>query len=80
MTFACLPAKQGFLHHWKFSKVHTCLQFEHNLYKAWTDRQLIYNAQGRIFNNMLYVQHTHLTKAEPTHKKQTHPLVREDVT
>jgi hypothetical protein len=30
--------------------------------KAWTDRGLVYSAKGRIFNNMLYVQYTHLTK------------------
>jgi hypothetical protein len=29
---------------------------------------------------MLYVQYVHFTKAKPTHKRQTHPLVREDVT
>jgi hypothetical protein len=29
---------------------------------------------------MPYVRHVHLTKAKPIHKRQTHPLVREDVT
>jgi hypothetical protein len=28
---------------------------------------------------MLYVRHVHLTKAKHIHKKETHPLVREDV-
>jgi hypothetical protein len=30
-------------------------------------------------NNMLYVRYVHLTKAKTIHKKQTNPLVREDV-
>jgi hypothetical protein len=50
------------------------------LCKAWTDRGLVYSAQGRIFSNMLYVRYVHLTKAKHIHKSQTHPLVREDVT
>jgi hypothetical protein len=29
---------------------------------------------------MLYVRYLHLTKAKHIHKRQTHPLVREDVT
>jgi hypothetical protein len=28
---------------------------------------------------MLHVQYIHLTKVKPTHKRQTHLLVREDV-
>jgi hypothetical protein len=34
----------------------------------------------RIFNNMLYVQYIHLTKVKPIHMRQTHPLIRADVT
>jgi hypothetical protein len=33
-----------------------------------------------IFNNMLYVWNVHLTKGQAIHKRQTHILVREDVT
>jgi hypothetical protein len=29
---------------------------------------------------MLHVRYVHLTKAKPIHKKQTHLLIREDVT
>jgi hypothetical protein len=29
---------------------------------------------------MLYVRYVHLTKAKPIHKRQTRPLVREDIT
>jgi hypothetical protein len=29
--------------------------------------------------NMLYMRYVHLTKAKPIHKRQTHPLVTEDV-
>jgi hypothetical protein len=28
---------------------------------------------------MLYVRYVHLTKAKPVHKRQAHPLIREDV-
>jgi hypothetical protein len=48
--------------------------------KAWTDRGLVHGAQGRIFNNMLYVRYVHLTKAKLIHKREIHPLVRKDVT
>jgi hypothetical protein len=34
----------------------------------------------KIFNNTLDVSNVHLTKAKHIHKKQTHLLVREDVT
>jgi hypothetical protein len=50
------------------------------LCKAWTDRGLVYRTKARIFNNMLNVRYMHLTKAKPVYKRQTHPLVREDVT
>jgi hypothetical protein len=50
------------------------------LCKAWNDRGLAYSAQGRIFNNMLYVWYLHLTKAKPIHERQTYPLVREHIT
>jgi hypothetical protein len=49
------------------------------LRRVWTDRGLVYSAQGIIINNMLYVRHVLLTKAKPSSKRQTHPLVREDV-
>jgi hypothetical protein len=45
----------------------------------WTDRGLIYNAQGRICNSMLYVGYICLTKAKPIHKRQTHPFMREEL-
>jgi hypothetical protein len=50
------------------------------LCKARSDRGLVYIAQGRIFNNMLYVQYILLTKAKPICKRQTRPLVKEHVT
>jgi hypothetical protein len=37
-------------------------------------------AKGRIFINMLYVRNVHLTKSQVYHKRQTHLLVREDIT
>jgi hypothetical protein len=40
----------------------------------------LYSAQRRLFNNMLYVRYGHLTKTKPIHKRQTYPLVREDLT
>jgi hypothetical protein len=49
------------------------------LCKAWTVRWLVYIVKGRIFINMLYMRYLHLTKAKSIHKRQTHPLVREDV-
>jgi hypothetical protein len=33
----------------------------------------------KIFNIMVHVRYVILTKAKPIHKKQTDPLVREDV-
>jgi hypothetical protein len=33
-----------------------------------------------ILQNVLYVRYIHLAKAKPIHKRQTHPLIREDVT
>jgi hypothetical protein len=50
------------------------------LCKAWAGRGLVYSAQGRIFDNMLYVRRLHLTKAKHIHKRQTYPLIRDDVT
>jgi hypothetical protein len=50
------------------------------LCKNCTDRGLTCCAQGRIFNNMLYVSYVYLTKAKPIHKTQAHSLVREGVT
>jgi hypothetical protein len=38
------------------------------------------STKGRLFNNMLYVRDVYLTKAKHIHKRQTHLLVREDVT
>jgi hypothetical protein len=49
------------------------------LSKAWTDRGLVYSAKATIFNNMLYVRYVHFTKAKHIHKRQAHPLIREDV-
>jgi hypothetical protein len=46
------------------------------LYKAYTDRGLVYSAKARHFNNMLHVRYVHLTKAKHIHKRQTHPFVR----
>jgi hypothetical protein len=45
-----------------------------------TERGLVCSAQGRIFSNVLYVRYVHLPKAKLVHKRQTHPLVRENVT
>jgi hypothetical protein len=28
---------------------------------------------------MLHVRYVHLTKAKPTHKRESHPLVREEI-
>jgi hypothetical protein len=41
---------------------------------------LVYIVKGRIFSIKLYVRYVHLTKAKRIHKRQTHRLVREDVT
>jgi hypothetical protein len=48
--------------------------------KVCTDRRPVYSAQGRRFNNTLYVRYVHLTNAKSVHERQTHLLVREDVT
>jgi hypothetical protein len=50
------------------------------LCKAWTDRGLVCSAQRKSFKNMPYVRYVHLTKAKHIHKRQTHFLLREDVT
>jgi hypothetical protein len=34
------------------------------LCKAWTEKELSYNAKGTIFSNMLYVRYVHLTEGE----------------
>jgi hypothetical protein len=39
----------------------------------------VFIAKGRTFNNVLHVRYVHWIKIKPIHKKQTHPLVREDV-
>jgi hypothetical protein len=44
-------------------------------------RGLVHSAKVRIFNNMLHVFAIRtLGKAEHIHKRETHPLVREDLT
>jgi hypothetical protein len=47
-----------------------------------TDRGHVYEVycKGRLFSIMLYVRYVHLTKAKHIHNRQTHLLVREDVT
>jgi hypothetical protein len=50
------------------------------LCKVWTGRGLVYSAQARIFSNMMHVRYVHLTKAKHIHKRQIHPLIREDLT
>jgi hypothetical protein len=47
------------------------------IYRALADRGHVYRAQGRIFNNMLYVRYEHFTKAKSVHKRHAYRLVRE---
>jgi hypothetical protein len=43
------------------------------LWKAWTDRGLIYSIRGRIFNNVLHVRYLHLTKeTNPSSRQKAH--------
>jgi hypothetical protein len=49
------------------------------LCKAWTNRGLIFSAQGRIINNILRVRYVYLTKAKNMNERQTSPFFREDV-
>jgi hypothetical protein len=42
-------------------------------------RRLIYSTNERIFNNTLHVRYINLTKLRHIHKRQTHHLLREEV-